>query len=789
MRFRHVALLLCAGGLSFNALACDTSASSVDSLTGAVYASLINIVEEPAGENCLAGGQKIETGLDDGTDADGTSVGVAGDGVLDEGEVTSTAFVCQGADGAPGVDGLPGADGDPGAPGTPGADGTPGAAGTPGADGTPGAAGTPGADGAAGASGAAAAQVLILITAVEANAEADNGVDGCTFGGKLIQTGLDDGETSPKDGVLDADEVDQSVYVCNGSDGEKGADGAPAHEVLIAVSDVAPNAEADNGVDGCTFGGKLIQTGHDDGAESANDGVLDAEEVDQSLYICNGQDGSAMHAISGSIAPGDYLSLDLTDAEGDLSYYAQVVHEGKVIDYADFAKYVSPFISQKTILDPEDLIIESETEAFEFSDGSFGIVFCAFLTLEAGTGDWGSRRTYYARVDAAGEALVAPRLLEGDIACDDWQNGWAEKQGLAALSNDDFLMQVDVLAVGPVTDDESGEVITPASPAKTEIRRYSAAGDFIASTLSDVPPSTVDNDSEHFVGLIAIGDGYGMLYSTATEVIPEGGGEGEEGEEGAEESEDTEPSYTYAMVFDVYDATGVLVASYSWGGTGLSSYPAMSINADGNINIVAEIVFEGGGDIYDNYDTETHAIVMTPEASLVNQVRLSYSYSYQNSIAQAPNGHWLANFEFGGPDTVASALLNSAGELVVAAMPYSEHEPTEVAAFAFPDGSFGAIFMEDDSLVGNLQCIANDGTIMAPYTTFTGTVGPGYETFFAKATSNHTFMGIFEPYDEDAGIQMLHAARGYLDLRLESPTELRLYNYTAHAVNALVSAD
>ena len=53
--------------------------------------------------------------------------------------------------------------------------------------------------------------------------------------------------------------------------------------------------------------------------------MLDADEVDQSMYLCNGKDGSAMHAISGTIEPGAYLSLDLTDAAANLSYYAQVV--------------------------------------------------------------------------------------------------------------------------------------------------------------------------------------------------------------------------------------------------------------------------------------------------------------------------------------------------------------------------------------------------------------------------------------------------------------------------------
>ena len=52
--------------------------------------SLVETSEEPPGGNCAAGGQRIDMGLDDGGDPDG----VAGDGILQEGEIDSTNFVC-----------------------------------------------------------------------------------------------------------------------------------------------------------------------------------------------------------------------------------------------------------------------------------------------------------------------------------------------------------------------------------------------------------------------------------------------------------------------------------------------------------------------------------------------------------------------------------------------------------------------------------------------------------------------------------------------------------------------
>ena len=57
--------------------------------------TLVAVAEEPAGSNCTAGGQRIEIGLD--LDASGT---------LESGEVESTVYVCDGADGADGATSL-----------------------------------------------------------------------------------------------------------------------------------------------------------------------------------------------------------------------------------------------------------------------------------------------------------------------------------------------------------------------------------------------------------------------------------------------------------------------------------------------------------------------------------------------------------------------------------------------------------------------------------------------------------------------------------------------------------
>jgi hypothetical protein len=113
----------------------------------------LRTVAEQAGANCATGGTKIEAGPDSN-----------GNGLLDDREVNSTAYVCNGQSGIAGVAGVAGVPGvgtvgatgpvgPSGATGAAGPAGATGTAGAPGAAGSAGPAGTPGTAGATGATG------------------------------------------------------------------------------------------------------------------------------------------------------------------------------------------------------------------------------------------------------------------------------------------------------------------------------------------------------------------------------------------------------------------------------------------------------------------------------------------------------------------------------------------------------------------------------------------------------------------------------------------------------------
>lgn len=117
----------------------------------------------------------------------------------------------------------------------------------------------------------------------------------CADGGIKVTTGQDDGTGggTPDDGILHADEVDSTLYVCNGADGATGAAGANGKNSLIASLSEAPGVN-------CEWGGFKVQTGLDDDT----DGILDAGEIDETFYVCNGADGYTALIDQTAEAPG-----------------------------------------------------------------------------------------------------------------------------------------------------------------------------------------------------------------------------------------------------------------------------------------------------------------------------------------------------------------------------------------------------------------------------------------------------------------------------------------------------
>ncbi len=120
--------------------------------------ALVQMISEPGGANCAAGGRKVNVGVD-----------VNANQVLEASEINSTAYVCNGANGTNG---------------------------------------TSGANGTNGVNGSNGLNTLMTVVAEPAGAN-------CAYGGSKASSGLD----ANASGLLDAGEVVTSSYVCNGAPG------------------------------------------------------------------------------------------------------------------------------------------------------------------------------------------------------------------------------------------------------------------------------------------------------------------------------------------------------------------------------------------------------------------------------------------------------------------------------------------------------------------------------------------------------------------------------------------
>ena len=174
---------------------CNAAADGADSTA---FLSLVTVVTEPAGARCPSGGNRLSSGIDRNRNA-----------VLDADEVTSTQYVCNGSPGANGISTI----------------------------------------------------VSLLPEPSGSN---------CLAGGSRIASGPD----VNGNGLLDANELASTVYVCNGLSGRDGSNGATGL-VLTQTEPAGPN---------CPTGGKKITIGVDKNV----DGVLQVAEISSTSYVCNG---------------------------------------------------------------------------------------------------------------------------------------------------------------------------------------------------------------------------------------------------------------------------------------------------------------------------------------------------------------------------------------------------------------------------------------------------------------------------------------------------------------------
>lgn len=160
--------------------------------------SLIDFVSEPSGNNCPNGGYKVLSGID-----------LNNNNILDANEIDGTEYICNGNNGSN--------------------------------------------------------SLISILTE-------PSGIN-CSSGGYKVLTGVDANNNQ----ILDASEIQNTKYICNGNNGAEGING---YNSLINVMAVAAGWD-------CANGGYKIQTGLDNN----RNGILDLSEIQNTQFICNGING------------------------------------------------------------------------------------------------------------------------------------------------------------------------------------------------------------------------------------------------------------------------------------------------------------------------------------------------------------------------------------------------------------------------------------------------------------------------------------------------------------------
>jgi ELWxxDGT repeat protein len=300
--------------------------------------------------------------------------GIAGNNGTDGAQGPSGADGAQGPVGVDGADGADGVNGTDGANGINGTNGQDGANGVDGQDGY-GINGTNGTDGQDGSDGLDGQDGYGINGTNGTNGQ--NGADGhsalavtstepsganCTDGGIKIEVGVDDND----DGVLQASEIDQTQYVCNGANGS----GSP-NTMLTRISSPAAQLE-------CDAGGRVVEQGLDngDGSGTAQNGVLETGEVDYTTTYCSRilyeaevandlNEGSGSGQANDIVVMGTRLYFEADDGSSGLELWAHETTNSSTWKVADIN-------SGSGYGQANDIVVMGTRLYFEAYDGSSG---------------------------------------------------------------------------------------------------------------------------------------------------------------------------------------------------------------------------------------------------------------------------------------------------------------------------------------------------------------------------------------------------------------------------------
>jgi len=159
----------------------------------------------------------------------------------------------------------------------------------------------------------------------------------CLDGGLKVETGID----TNRNGTLDAGEVQQTEFVCNG----------------VNNQNTLTKYTTEHAGSNCGAGGQKIETGRD----SNGDGTLEENEIQQTMFVCNGMNGVTLNEIRVKITsnagnPGQGTGFSYTELfDFDIRNYPGIDSVIFVVDnalsYEGFASFQLDDATHSTYID------------------------------------------------------------------------------------------------------------------------------------------------------------------------------------------------------------------------------------------------------------------------------------------------------------------------------------------------------------------------------------------------------------------------------------------------------
>ena len=169
------------------------------------------------------------------------------------------------------------------------------------------------------------------------------------------------------------------IFAQDGSDGSAGSDGVSINW-LGSLASAPGTPQLNDGYYNTTVGISYIWDG-------------DSWEI----LTQDGQNATSLN-VSGSIAPGNYLSLQHNLGRDDLTFNAQFVKNGYIYDYGDYFSY---YRKEKPATVFENAQTTNITTAV-LNNGNYAVVYC-----DDGNTSWGTFAIY----DEIGNLIKSPTLF------------------------------------------------------------------------------------------------------------------------------------------------------------------------------------------------------------------------------------------------------------------------------------------------------------------------------------------------------------------------------------------